>query len=165
MYKYFLLVAFDGCEAGSLLVAMTSRRPSRESNQHSPDKKRGLPGWTQWSEGHRATVEDQKRNTPGSSWSGTFSSISDGFGRTTFTLDSVFMCSSDQWFLMKWWNNFFSLDVGGMFIERALIGNWSEAVHYMVHTTWVGDISISIWCCGLCLCWGCPLHSAIADTL
>ena len=39
MYKYFLLVAFDGCEAGSLLVAMTSRRPSRESNQHSPDKK------------------------------------------------------------------------------------------------------------------------------
>ena len=45
MYKYFLLVAFDGCEAGSLLVAMTSRSPSRESNQHSPDKKRGLPGW------------------------------------------------------------------------------------------------------------------------
>ena len=38
MYKYFLLVAFDGCEAGSLLVAMTSRSPSRESNQHSPDK-------------------------------------------------------------------------------------------------------------------------------
>ena len=120
----------------------------------------------QWSEGHRATVEDQKRNIPGSSWSGTFCSISDGIGRSTFTLDSVFVCSNDQWFLMKWWNNFFSLDVGGMFIERALIGNWSEAVHYMVHTTWVGDISISIWCCcGVCLCWGCPLHSAIADTL
>ena len=132
MYKYFLLVAFDGCEAGSLLVAMTSRSPSRESNQHSPDKKRSLPGWTQWSEGHRATVEDQKRNIPGSSWSGTFCSISDGFGRTTFTLDSVFMCSSDQWFLMKWWNNFFSFDVGGMFIERKLIrGSTLHGTHYM----------------------------------
>ena len=52
-----------------------------------------------------------------------------------------------------------------MWRECLLRGNWSEAVHYMVHTTWVGDISISIWCCGLCLCWGCPLHSAIADTL
>ena len=143
MYKYFLLVAFDGCEAGSLLVAMTSRSPSRESNQHSPDKKRSLPGSTQqWSEGHRATVEDQKRNIPGSSWSGTFSSISDGFGRTTFTynqnqknlysLDSIFMCSSDQWFLMKWWNNFFSFDVGGMFIERKLIrGSTLHGTHYM----------------------------------
>ena len=75
----------------------------------------------QWSEGHRATVEDQKRNIPGSSWSGTFCSISDGIGRTTFTLDSVFVCSNDQWFLMKWWNNFFSFDVEGMFIERKLI--------------------------------------------
>ena len=96
----------------------------------------------QWSEGHRATVEDQKRNIPGSSWSGTFCSISDGFSRTTFTynqnqkniysLDSVFMCSSDQWFLMKWWNHFFSFDVGGMFIERKLIrGSTLHGTHYM----------------------------------
>ena len=55
MYKYFLLVAFDGCEAGSLLVAMTSRRPSRESNQHSPDKKEVFQ------DGHSNEVKDTEQ--------------------------------------------------------------------------------------------------------
>ena len=173
MYKYFLLVAFDGCEAGSLLVAMTSRRPSRESNQHSPDKKEVFQ------DRHSNEVKDTEQQLKIKR--GTFQGLPDQahFARYLTVLAEQLLHTIKTKKIFIHWILYLCVLVISDFLwsdeiisfllmwgECLLRGNWSEAVHYMVHTTWVGDISISIWCCcGVCLCWGCPLHSAIADTL